>query len=211
MGWRKNKALNRSVVNAKGDYLIFIDGDCIPHSKFVETHIALAHHKVVLSGRRCDIGGNLITKLKDNVISVKELESLSFYFFNVRNLMKGSRALEDVIYIKPNSLISQYILPRISKIRGILGCNFSCFKQDLLDINGFDEDYTEANFGEDTDLEWRFEKIGISIKSVRNMAILYHLRHPLNKTHFEKNRAIMFEKIKNGEHFCKNGIIKINL
>ncbi len=207
-GWQKNKALNHSVFSSKSDYLIFIDGDCIPHKKFIATHMMLSEPKVVLTGRRCDIGGKFIDQLKTGGISVKNLESFFFYLYNAYPLIKTSRALEDAIYVNPHSILSKYILPKISKIRGILGCNFSCYKQDLLSINGFDEDYTEANFGEDSDLEWRFEKVGVKIKSVRNMAILYHLRHPLNKSHFEKMRAIYLEKLNQGQFFAKNGIQK---
>jgi glycosyltransferase involved in cell wall biosynthesis len=35
-GWRKNKALNNAIRNASSQYLIFIDGDVVPHPRFVE-------------------------------------------------------------------------------------------------------------------------------------------------------------------------------
>jgi len=35
-GWRKNRALNRAILAAKTNYLIFIDGDCILHKYFIE-------------------------------------------------------------------------------------------------------------------------------------------------------------------------------
>jgi glycosyltransferase involved in cell wall biosynthesis len=38
-GWNKNKALNRAAVFAHTDYLIFIDGDCVLHPRFMEYHI----------------------------------------------------------------------------------------------------------------------------------------------------------------------------
>ena len=37
-GFRKTEILNRAVIAARGDYLIFSDGDCIPHPEFVATH-----------------------------------------------------------------------------------------------------------------------------------------------------------------------------
>ncbi|PJA98865.1 MAG: Chondroitin polymerase, partial [Ignavibacteriales bacterium CG_4_9_14_3_um_filter_30_11] len=39
-GFRKNKILNQAVVSSNSDYLIFIDGDCVPHSKFIEEHLS---------------------------------------------------------------------------------------------------------------------------------------------------------------------------
>src|SRR5687768_7510377 len=34
IGFRKTKILNESIRKSNSDYLIFIDGDCIPHHKF---------------------------------------------------------------------------------------------------------------------------------------------------------------------------------
>ena len=41
-GWRKERALNRAVVAAHTDWLIFVDGDCVLHPRFVEMHIKYA-------------------------------------------------------------------------------------------------------------------------------------------------------------------------
>ena len=56
VGWTKNVALNRAVRVAGGRYIIFLDGDCIPHSRFVESHMQLAEPGKSVSGRRVDIG-----------------------------------------------------------------------------------------------------------------------------------------------------------
>lgn len=207
IGWRKNKALNQSLLNTTGEYLVFIDGDCIPHSRFLETHSTLAQKNTVLSGKRVHIGQTIKNMIDNKTISLSDLESLSFYLKNIHKL-SDSRSLEDALYVKPNSFIEKSLIRKISKIRGILGCNFSCFKQDILNINGFDEDYQAPNFGEDTDLQWRFEKIGVKLKSVRNTAILYHFRHPIRKDGFEQNKELMKKKIAKGEYFTPNGISK---
>ena len=49
-GFRKNEALNRAILAAHGSYLIFTDGDCVPRSDFVETHLRLAEPDRYLSG-----------------------------------------------------------------------------------------------------------------------------------------------------------------
>ena len=45
IGWRKNIALNRAIVASKYEYLIFIDGDCVPFDDFIENHIMQASKK----------------------------------------------------------------------------------------------------------------------------------------------------------------------
>jgi len=50
-------------------------------------------------------------------------------------------------------------------------------KKAIIAINGFDEDYILPAIGEDIDLSWRFIQAGFKHKSVRNMAVQYHLHH----------------------------------
>src|SRR5512140_1877824 len=50
LGFRKTEILNRAIVAAEGDYLIFSDGDCIPRDDFVATHMRLATPGCFLSG-----------------------------------------------------------------------------------------------------------------------------------------------------------------
>src|SRR5688572_10564625 len=52
VGWRKNQALNHAIGRASGEYLIFIDGDCVLHHKFVENHIRYAAPERILAGKR---------------------------------------------------------------------------------------------------------------------------------------------------------------
>ena len=53
-GFRKNRMLNKAVVQSRAEYLIFLDGDCIPHRKFVEEHCKARREGFVVAGRRVD-------------------------------------------------------------------------------------------------------------------------------------------------------------
>lgn len=209
VGWTKNAALNRAIVAASGKYLIFIDGDCVPHSHFVENHILLAERGRVVTGRRVDIGPGFADRLTKFQLSIRKLEGVPWVLWNLFDLIRdGARSLEDGIVFKPGGWFAINFLPWVSKVRQILGCNIACWKDDLLCINGFDEDYKSPAVGEDTDLEWRFEHIGVSMKSCRNMAIVYHFRHPLRFAGFAENMAIMQKKKAYGRYFCDQGVIR---
>ena len=41
-GWRKNQCLNKAIGASEGNWLIFIDGDCVLHHRFIEMHLRLA-------------------------------------------------------------------------------------------------------------------------------------------------------------------------
>ena len=47
-GWRKERALNNAVKAAKSDWLIFIDGDCVLHPRFIEWHVKMADEKLYI-------------------------------------------------------------------------------------------------------------------------------------------------------------------
>ncbi len=65
----------------------------------------------------------------------------------------------------------------MSKIADMKGCNFSIPKQAFEAINGFDEAY-EGYGREDTDVELRLQNLGYRIKSLKGIALQFHLWHP---------------------------------
>ena len=48
-GFQKCRVLNKAIVASRGEYLIFTDGDCIPHPDFVRNHVELAAENTLLS------------------------------------------------------------------------------------------------------------------------------------------------------------------
>lgn len=192
-GFRKNRALNRAIKAAKSDYLIFIDGDCVPHYKFIEEHIKNAEEKKILIGRRSMLGQLLSKKLR-KINNIKKFSQT--YVFNFLTLKKDKGSFfEEGIYT---------FLGKYRKARGILGCNFSCSKQAMYDINGFDEDYENPALGEDSDIDWRFQARGYGLKSVRNLAIVYHLDH--KALEHNKNKELFAKKVALGQSRCLHGL-----
>ena len=49
-GFQKSRILNKALVAATADYLIFTDQDCIPRKDFIETHVRYAKKGYMLSG-----------------------------------------------------------------------------------------------------------------------------------------------------------------
>src|ERR1035441_9283207 len=44
--------------------------------------------------------------------------------------------------------------------RGIIGCNMAFWREDIVAVNGFDEDYTGWGTGEDSDIGTRLDHLG---------------------------------------------------
>ena len=49
-GFQKTKILNKAILAARSDYLIFTDGDCVPRKDFVATHMQYREPGYFLSG-----------------------------------------------------------------------------------------------------------------------------------------------------------------
>jgi len=207
-GWQKNRALNNAIVNSSGEYLIFLDGDVIPYRNFIKEHITNSEHKKVLMGKRIELGKYISLLLRQSYLSSSILEKLFIPLLPFIALDKGARHIEDGFILKNGNPWGDKI--RQKKRKMIIGCNFSCFKSDMETINGFDEDYTKPSVGEDVDLMWRFKHFGVEIKSVRNLANIFHLWHPRrwDGETVKENNIILEQKQKNNEFCCKNGINK---
>jgi len=208
-GWRKNKALNNAISHASCEYLIFIDGDVVPHPRFIEGHISCAKPKRVCAGKRVELGPVYSQKLIDGTITIEKLAKR--FLFKVYSLHKdGTRHFEDGIYVAPESWIYKKFIQR-KNISYLIGCNFSCYKKDIESINGFDEEYVNPAIGEDVDINWRFRASGIEVISCRNIANVYHLYHKkgFGANEGEINNKILNKTIQNNQYICLNGLKKL--
>lgn len=191
-GWRKERALNQAVVAAKTDWLIFIDGDCVLHPRFIEWHVRYKQQGVLLAGKRVKLNSALTERCRKG-----EALCLFPYLFARR----GCRYVEEAFYCTAAQWLRR-------SVKHLVGSNMSMSKQDLLAINGFDENYTLPATGEDYDIEWRMKAIGCKIVSLRNLAVQYHLYHPENWNDQSVNAAYCREKQQRNEIYCPNGIRK---
>ena len=208
IGWRKNIALNRSIVASKYEYLIFIDGDCVPYDNFIEWHLKLAEENSVLCGRRSEPGDSISNKIRNRNISVKDYRKNYLKLFFEYKRDKNAKHYDAGIFINPNSLVGKILKNKRDKKAHLVGCNFSCFKSDLEKINGFDEDFTMPTTGEDTDIERRMRLCNIEMKSCRNAAIIVHLYHEKVFDDEISKKTLELMNSKGDEFFCGNGIIK---
>lgn len=206
-GIRKQIVVNEAVRRSTGDYLFFTDGDCIVHRRCLQEHLERSDPRAILAGQRVQLGKQLTEKLLKNGTVVN---TLTFELL-VDFLARRSHHFQEAFVIR-NPLLRRLLRKdRIKPATSVIGCNCSLPKKLFLDINGFDEDY--QGFGdEDADLGIRVINQGGYIRSVRNLANVYHLDHPgtwhMGTEQFRHNAMIKQRRIDNKEAFCKNGIEK---
>ncbi|MBQ7631329.1 MAG: glycosyltransferase, partial [Paludibacteraceae bacterium] len=192
-GWRKNKALNAAIMAAHCEWLIFIDGDCVLHPRFVEMHLRYSAPHVLLAGKRVKL---------NEALSERALRGEPICLWPYLFCKRGCHLVEEGFFC---SLARWLRRP----VRHLTGSNMSMAKADLMAINGFDENYIRPAIGEDFDIEWRLPANGCRIVSLRNLAVQYHLYHPENWSDDTENMTY-FHRIKaQNQIICKNGIRKI--
>jgi glycosyltransferase involved in cell wall biosynthesis len=202
-GFRKNVMLNKAIGASQTDYLVFIDGDCLSHSKFLHDHASTRNGGSVLCGRRVNFSRQITDRLTIEQIRSGTFEKLSASLL-LDGLMARSSNLEDAIRIE-----SGFIRTLLHRNRArILGCNFSVEKKWLELINGFNEDYRAPGIGEDSDVAFRLELAGARFTTLRYKAILYHLHHPATQVG-EENLRIYEQVVGSRNPVCRNGLVKI--
>lgn len=200
-GWRKNRALNNAIRAAHTAHLIFIDGDCVLHPRFIEMHVRFFEPDKILAGKRVMLSERLSNRIID---CPKKIKGLQPSVWAALLWHRGTERAEEGIFLSPDGPLG--FIPRKRKLEYLTGCNMSFSRQAIESINGFDEDYVKPAYGEDTDLVWRFKMAGYRFVSLRNMAVQYHLWHKKAWSDQAENQAIGEAKKRRGEYICKRGL-----
>lgn len=195
-GFNKNRILNKAIIRANNEHLVFTDGDCILHPKFIEEHRRYLRNGIFTAGRRTDLDAKTSAGIRNRGIQ---------HLGMLRMLLNGTKRLEEALYFG-SPIISN------SKTAKLLGCNMGWCKSDLEKLNGFDMDYTLPGYGEDTDIEFRAKLSGMKVQNMRWKALQYHLHHERldREIDITQSRNLYESKCKIGYFYCENGLTQLS-
>lgn len=188
-GFRAGAIRNRALAQTKADYVIFTDGDCIPMPDFVSGHRRLAERGWFVTGNRLLLSETLSRQILEKRLPV--------HYWPVKNWFAAFLRGEVNRWLPLCRLPVPGLLRKFPARRwqGAMTCNLAAWRENLLNINGFDETY--AGWGlEDSDLTIRLIRSGVYRKSARFAAPVIHLWHKENdRVFFEKNKQRLDELI----------------
>ena len=191
-GFRLARSRNLAIVKSTSPYIIIADGDMILHPYFIEDHLRCMEQGAFLQGSRVILDRAYSSSL------LQEIDTRINIFSNhVTNTLNG-------IYL-PH--LSKFICHKNRRShKGIRGCNFSFFKEDIIRVNGFNEEFTTWG-REDSEFVERLYNTGVRRKNLKFSGIQYHLYHKEGASN-NQNDTILQQAIDGKLTWCKNGIDK---
>lgn len=194
-GFRLSAIRNRAIVSAKGDYIIQIDGDIILDKHFISDHLELAEKGYFICGSRMLLGPVSTRHILKNVEYRPAFfkQGLKFMFNGIR-----SRFLR-------RYLAKHYAQKNIARLRG---CNMAFWRDDLIRVNGYNEDLTMWG-QEDVEIAYRLIHAGVKKKYLKMGGVQFHLFHKqASKDNESFHYQILNQVINEKLAWCENGIIK---
>lgn len=168
-GFRAGEIRNRAVLAARGDYCLFLDGDCIVRPDFVATHRRLAEPGKFVTGNRILLSRELTEKVLREGLAPESWSCLTW----LRERYAGG--------VNRLSALSQLPLGPLRRLRarqwrGARSANLAIWRGDLLAVDGYDADY--SGWGkEDSDIIVRLLRAGVARKDGSFATGVIHLWH----------------------------------
>lgn len=202
VGFTAGRARNLGALAAReagADYIVFMDGDCVPHAGFAAMHRALAEPDAFVNGSRVLLSERLTARVLAGEVSLATM--------GVQQSLR-LRLAGDL-----NKLAHLVQWPALGgrreaafRWRGIRSCNFGLWWDDLAAVNGFDE--TFSGWGhEDADLVLRLHNQGLVRKNGHLATEVFHLWHrEASRQHEADNRARVQARMQEGTRRAAVGL-----
>lgn len=187
-GFRKCRIVNRGILATRSEYIVVTDGDCIPRSDFLATHLRLRRPGCFLSGGAVRLPMELSRLIgKEDILTGRCFDREWLKEHGLKKSFRNNKLTTSTGW----AAFLNAVTPAGATWNG---GNASGWKSDLLRIGGYDERMEYG--GEDRELGERLMNAGIKGRQVRYSAVLLHLEHGRGYVHeeaWERNRAIRKE------------------
>ena len=187
-GFRAGAARNRAAAGSAGDYLVFLDGDCVPRPDFIAQHRALAETGWMVAGNRILLSEAFTQRALTERTPIHGWSTERWQVAQREGSINRTLPLRTL----PLGPLRKLAARRWQRVRT---CNLAVWKRDFEAVNGFDEAYEGWGF-EDSDLAVRLLNAGVRRKEGAFATGVLHLWHRENDRRFEgENLARLRERI----------------
>lgn len=169
VGFTLARSRNLGALHAGADYLVYLDGDCVPSPHFAAAHRALARRGMFVTGSRVLVAPRLTDDIVATRVDPWRLRAADW----MRERMRGQvNKLAHLVNWPgaPGRDLRQF------RWKGIKGCNLAVWADDYAAVNGSDESFTGWGH-EDADLVLRLHHLGRSRRRGFLATEVLHLWH----------------------------------
>lgn len=164
-GFQLARIRNKAAIKASGNYLIYLDGDCILKPDFIKNHIKLAKIGHFVAGNRILMSEPYSRQVLADQTDISRTPPASFS----KDQVNRPWALNTLALGPLRDL-------RSTNWKLLKGCNFALWKDDFLAINGVDEAFVGWGY-EDSEMTIRLLRRGIKLRSGRLATTVLHIWH----------------------------------
>ena len=198
-GFRAGEIRNRAIAASRGDYCIFLDGDCLAPPDFVAWHRALAEPGWFVVGNRI-----LLAPALTNTVLAQALAPETWSFAR----LLAERARGGVNRLMPALNLPLGRLRRMSPKSwvGARTCNLAVARADLDRVDGFDITFNGWGL-EDSDLVVRLLKAGVRRTDGRFATGVVHLWHPeADRSSLRRNQQMLDDVLRGDRVRARSGL-----
>ena len=197
-GFRAARCRNLAVSSARGTYLVFLDGDCLPREDFIERHMRLSRQGQMQRGNRILLG----RAYTESLIGSGRIEELMNPLSWPRLRLEGSIGRLFPLLQLPLGPVRKL---RMKDWRGVKTSNLGLYRSDFEAVNGFDEAFQGWGH-EDADLAIRLLRSGVRRSEATFATAVFHLWHLEADRAREKENARRLERSRSGPIYCGEGL-----
>lgn len=198
-GFTASHARNMGVASTTAEYLVFLDGDCIPNPRFVEGHTKLRERGCFVNGNRVLFSEAFTERVLSEVVDIRRAQWTNWLLWRFEG---NVNKLTHLLYAPQAPLRTHSDF----NWRGIRSCNFGVWRKDFEKVNGFDESF-EGWGHEDADLVLRLHNAGLLRRNGFCATEVYHLWHRENsRVNESANRERVIQRLASGKVLADRGL-----
>jgi glycosyltransferase involved in cell wall biosynthesis len=198
-GFRAAMARNRGILAARGDYILMLDGDCIPLPNYIEQHRKLARPGFMVTGSRVLLSAYATARVLAGNLDIPTAGLAELVRMRLR---RDINKLPQLLLTLPDLGREK----RRFSYRRIKSCNMGAWRADLERVNGFDESFWGWGH-EDSDLVVRLFNAGVMRKDGAFATEVLHLWHrEAQRDQESSNRRMVVERKASGATQAERGL-----
>jgi glycosyltransferase involved in cell wall biosynthesis len=192
-GFRVARLRNLAIAATEMEYLVFIDGDMLPHPEFIADHARFARQGFYTQGVRVHTDARLTRRL-----IADPAQWPGFWSSGLGGLRRAYLLHSPAAASLTRTLANGFV--------AIKACNQGIWRDDLIRVNGFNE-AIEGWGPEDKELAARLGNSGVRRQTLLFGGIACHLHHaPASRAELPRNLALLADARRERRVRCDLGL-----